>query len=124
MIAVPFRFSLRQAIIFVHRWLGVALCVAFLIWFPTGIVMMYWDFPGVRPADRLKRAPALDASKIRLSPAEAAVKANVHAPAQVRLNTFDGRPVYRLRSGRDDRVVYADSGAEQTNVPKDMVDRI
>jgi hypothetical protein len=32
--------------IFVHRWLGVALCTVFLIWFPSGIGMM-WDYPGV-----------------------------------------------------------------------------
>ena len=62
---------LTRAAIFVHRWLGVALCVVFLIWFPSGIGMMYWDFPGVSPADRLERMPALDASTVRLSPEEA-----------------------------------------------------
>src|SRR5437867_13133463 len=66
-----FAVRLTRAAIFVHRWLGVALCAVFLIWFPSGIGMMYWDFPGVSPGDRLQRMPALDASKVRLSPAQA-----------------------------------------------------
>ena len=33
--------------VFLHRWLGVALCLFFLLWFPSGIGMMYWDFPAV-----------------------------------------------------------------------------
>ena len=64
---------IKRAIIFVHRWLGVALCLFFLLWFPSGIGMMYWEFPSVEAADRLDRSPALDPSTIRLSPAEAYV---------------------------------------------------
>ena len=46
---------LKRSLILVHRWLGVALCLVFLLWFPSGIGMMYWDFPsvsaGVGPRD-------------------------------------------------------------------------
>jgi hypothetical protein len=45
------------------------------------------------------------------------------APGQVRLNTFDGRPVYRFRSGRDERIVYADTGEAQTEVSPEMIRR-
>ncbi len=37
---------LKRSLIFVHRWLGVALSVVFLFWFVSGIVMMYWGMPG------------------------------------------------------------------------------
>ena len=30
---------LKRSAIFVHRWLGVALCLIFLLWFPSGIGM-------------------------------------------------------------------------------------
>ena len=62
---------MKRSLIFVHRWLGVALCLFFLLWFPSGIGMMYWDFPSVTAADRLDRAAALDPSTIRLSAAQA-----------------------------------------------------
>jgi len=94
----------------VHRWLGVALCLPFLIWFPSAVGMMYSDFPSVTAEDRLARSPALDASAIHVSPAEAyAALRTSEPPTDVRLNTFDGRPVYRFRFGRSERVVYADT---------------
>jgi len=115
----------KRVLIFVHRWLGVALCVVFLLWFPSGIGMMYWDYPSISPADRLDRSPALDSSTIRLSPEEAAEKlGDAQSVGQVRLGTFDGRPVYRFRSGRGEAVVYADTGEEQIEVSKALVDRL
>jgi len=43
---------LKRSLIVVHRWLGVALSVVFLIWFVSGIMMMYWSswsFPSDAP---------------------------------------------------------------------------
>ena len=34
-------------LIFFHRWVGIALCLVFLLWFPSGIGMMYWGYPSV-----------------------------------------------------------------------------
>src|SRR6266850_8092633 len=115
---------MKRSLIFVHRWLGVALCAIFLLWFPSGIGMMYWDFPGVSAGDRLERSPALDASKIALSPGQAYAKLDVTGPLpSVRLNSFDGRPAYRFHFGSGDSIVYADTGQEQIDVPREMMDR-
>jgi hypothetical protein len=116
---------LKRSVIFAHRWLGVALCLFFLLWFPSGIGMMYWDFPSVEAADRLARSPALDPSTIRLSPAEAyALSGLSQPPSQVRLNTFAGRPLYRFRADSGASLVYADTGARQTGVMNGLADRI
>jgi hypothetical protein len=117
---------LKRFAIFVHRWLGVALCLVFLLWFPSGIAMMYWGYPDVSAADRLERAPALDRSTILLSPAEAYAKLDPDAPppGQVRLNTYDGRPAYRFRADRSNAIVFADTGEERGDVSMDLVARI
>ena len=116
---------LKRSAIFVHRWLGVALCLFFLLWFPSGIGMMYWDFPSVSADDRLDRSAVLDPSTIHLSPAEAfAITGQSQQPAQVRLNTFDGRPVYRFRVGRAESLVYADTGALHVDVSNALMRRI
>ena len=47
-----------RLLIAVHRWLGVTLCLFFLLWFPSGIGMMYWGMLAVRPIDRFERWPA------------------------------------------------------------------
>ena len=109
---------IKRTLIFVHRWLGVALCVLFLLWFPSGIVMMYWQYPEVTARDRLERSPSLDASTITLTPGEAFAKLDADPPPTgVRLDTFDGRPVYEFRNGRDQIMLFADTG----EVPSDEV---
>ena len=116
---------LKRSVIVVHRWLGVALCLVFLLWFPSGIGMMYWDFPSVTAANRLDRSPGLDPSTVLLSPGEAyATLGEPQAPAQIRLNTFDARPVYRFQTGQGEHIVYADTGEEQLFVSNEMVQRV
>ncbi len=124
------RYVLRTLIV-LHRWVGIALCLFFLLWFPSGIGMMYWGFPGVSASDRLDRSPRLDPAKIVISPSEAAERVGVQANStQIRLNSFDGRPVYRFGSGGKGRaggsglIVYADTGDVQTEVSSEMLGRI
>jgi hypothetical protein len=115
---------IKRSLIFIHRWLGIALCVVFLLWFPSGIGMMYWNYPDVSRDDRLERASPLDASTIKLSPAEALKVLGVDDdPGAIRLNTFDGRPAYRIGGFRGQSIVFADTGEEQLAVPMDVVYR-
>ena len=115
----------KRSLIFIHRWLGVALCLLFLLWFPSGIGMMYFPMPSVTPAARLERLPVLEASKVMVSPGEAAEKLGVDLD-DLRLSSFDGRPAYRAGGGRGDGgpVLYADTGEEQGEVSTEMVQRV
>ncbi|HEX4998718.1 MAG TPA: hypothetical protein VFY29_10855 [Terriglobia bacterium] len=127
-----------RLLIALHRWLGVALCVLFFVWFASGIGMMYWGMPSVTAGDRLDRAPALDPSRIRLSPQEAAEGAGIEwSPAELRLNSYDGRPVYRFggagrgsandgeeRGVAEAQIVYADTGEQQGIADRVLRDRV
>src|SRR6476661_2302455 len=103
--------GIKKFAIFCHRWMGVAFCLLFLWWFVSGIFMMYWDYPAVSDADRLERAPFLDAAQVKLSAEEAWRKldASDQAPGSIRLATLDGRPAYYFRTGRIGEIVYADT---------------
>jgi hypothetical protein len=127
---------LKRSLIFVHRWLGVALSLLFLLWFVSGIVMMYWGFPGVDARDRLQRAPTLAPERVAVSAERAFASLDRDTPpAQVRLTSFDGRPVYRFaagggrgRGGGGGRGggaarVFADDGMPVEEVDDAMVDR-
>src|SRR6185436_5196528 len=116
---------IKRSLIVVHRWLGVVFCLFFVIWFPSGIGMMYWDFPEVSPADRLERSPAVDPATVHVSPAQAVdALGQPHPPEQIRLNSFDGRPVYRIRVGRAEQIVYADTGTTRGDVSRDVMARV
>jgi hypothetical protein len=116
---------LKKILIFVHRWMGVTFCLLFLLWFLSGMVMMYWTYPEVTTADRLLRASVLDASRIRVSPQEAfATLQSRDAPSETRLVMFDGRPAYDFDFGDEKFIVYADDGQIQIDFPPEMALRI
>ena len=43
----------------IHKVLGIALGILFLVWFFSGLVMIYHTFPSVNEYDRLKKMDPL-----------------------------------------------------------------
>src|SRR5689334_7896101 len=116
---------LKRALLFAHRWLGVASSMLFVVWFLSGVVMMYCDFPSVTPRDRLARSAPLRASQITLTPAAAHRRLGESAsPTELHMAMYDGRPVYRFRFGDRERVVYADDGRERAEVDQPSMRRV
>ena len=99
----------RRVFIYAHRWLGIAGGLLFVVWFASGIVLMYAGMPALDPRGRLARAPALDLSTARLDVGEAAVRAGF-APARILVGMHGDRPVYRFAAGGGWTTIYADSG--------------
>lgn len=89
-------FPLRRWLFLLHRWLGVALCLLFALWFVSGMVMMYVGYPKLTEAERLGHLPALHPASTLLAPQEALRKAGVQQPlAELRLNMGSaGRATY------------------------------
>ncbi len=100
---------LRRWLIWTHRYLGIPLSVVFVVWFASGIVMMYTGgMPEIAPAERLERIDPIDIAAVRVTPAEAAARGGVDGtPRRVTLLTVLARPAYRF----DDVTVFADDGA-------------
>jgi len=36
-----------------HRWIGIATCLLFAMWFVSGLVMMYVAFPSLTEGERI-----------------------------------------------------------------------
>ena len=71
----------RKSLILIHRYLGTALGLLFFVWFVSGIGMMYaGGMPRLTAELRLLKLPAIDLSRIRLTPVEAVARLN--PPAQ------------------------------------------
>jgi uncharacterized iron-regulated membrane protein len=89
---------LRKLLILAHRYLGIALSLLAVLWFATGIVMMYaGGMPQLTAQMRRDRLPDLDLSRVRLSPAEAVAEAISTTDSSA--FDRDGRPTRRLTGG-------------------------
>ena len=103
--------AFRRLLILSHRYLGIVLSLLIMMWFATGIVMMYaGGMPRLSPQMRLERLAGVDMSRVRLTPAEAAGKAGIgERPGRATLLTVLDRPAYRFGT-REPVTVFADSG--------------
>jgi len=112
---------LRKWLILTHRYVGIALGLLFVMWFATGIAMLYArGMPRLTSDLRLERLAPVDVSAVRLSPAEAAERAELlDEPDRVTLLTVVGRSAYRFGSGGDATTVFADTGDLLTDVDAD-----
>ena len=100
-----------RACILVHRYVGIPMTVFFILWFFSGIVMMY---TGGMPADsadeRFARRSPIGFTDVALSPPEAARLAGID-PSSATLMQLQGRPTYRFGAGAGgDLIVFADDG--------------
>jgi hypothetical protein len=102
--------TFRRALILTHRYLGIPLSVLFVLWFVTGIAMIYvGGMPTLSAQSRLEHLPPLDLAAVRYTPAEAAERA-ASGFGRVALTTVLGRPAYRFASPYGNATVFADTG--------------
>ena len=100
-------FDWKTALIYIHRWVGIVLGLVFVVWFVSGVAMMYVGMPRLSVSERLGHMKPLDLSTARVEPLEAA-RANDAQGRQLRVEMFyDGRPIYRFDGATK---VYADTG--------------
>ncbi|MCH2464570.1 MAG: hypothetical protein MK237_01535 [Gemmatimonadetes bacterium] len=91
-------FDLTKALVYTHRWLGVAGGLLFVTWFVSGIVMVYKRMPRLDPEERLMSLPVLDLSGVRIPPGEAVQLVGL-SPDRLRIGMLRDRPVYRFAPG-------------------------
>ena len=103
--------QLRKWLILSHRYLGIGLGLLFVVWFASGIGMIYArGMPSLTDELRLERLEPLDLQSVRVTPLEAAERAGLgEFLGRVTLLTVMGRPAYRLGGGGA-ATVFADTG--------------
>src|SRR5262245_26549378 len=108
-----------KTMIWSHRYLGIAISLLVVVWFGSGIVMMYaGGMPTLAPETQLERIAEIDTSRVQLSVAEAAEKAGFDASAgwgggRVVLLSIMDRPAYRFGG---EATVFADTGEVLTEI--------
>jgi hypothetical protein len=105
--------DLKRWTLRVHLYLGAALCALFVVWFLSGVVMMYQGYPGLTAGERLASLPALDCRRCTVTPAEAVRLAGLPGGEHpLRLGMWRSRPVWRVANAEGRwYAIHADSSA-------------
>ncbi|MEO7133779.1 MAG: hypothetical protein ABI024_06120, partial [Vicinamibacterales bacterium] len=109
-----------RVLVYTHRWLGIVSGVLFIVWFVSGIVMIYARMPELDPQQRLTRLPAITAASIRVMP-RAAPDSDI---TRLAISTLEGRPVVRLTERGRTQLSFADTGDAVPDVDADQALRI
>jgi hypothetical protein len=112
MAPAPARFgSWKRQLHLLHRWLGIGCGLLVLLWFGSGIVMMYVPYPALTEAERMALLAPLDAAQAGSAPWDAWRALDLPGvPAAVRLNSVAGHATYHFLAAGRWHAVRADSG--------------
>lgn len=111
-----------RALILGHRWLGLALAPLVILWFVSGLIMLFVPYPSLTDDEQLDHLQALDRAEVNYSPISAWRASEAHealVPSRVRLTKLIGRPVYVFTSESGLRAIWADS-ARPVTVNQDL----
>jgi len=108
-----------RILIYTHRWLGIAIGLLFIVWFLSGIVMMYARMPVLERVERLARVLAIAPASIRVNPPM--LDAEI---TSLSIRSLEGRPVYRITADGTVHFAFADSGGAVPDVDRDQALRI
>src|SRR6478672_266055 len=90
----PRRSGEMRVLATLHRWLGVAFCPLFAMWFASGIVMHFVPFPALSEAKRMDGLAPIDHSQVLHGPNEAVQASGIRNVARVRLVQRPDGPIY------------------------------
>lgn len=105
--------SFKRHLHLTHRWLGIALCLPMLLWFISGLVMLYVPRPELSAQEKLRLSAPLAAASVRLGAWPAWQQlARPGQPEAICLDAprSDARPRYHFLSQGKWRSVHADDG--------------
>lgn len=95
-----------SALVWLHRWLGVATCLIFAAWFASGAVMLFQPFPSLPHAAQMALQAPVDAALVTAAPGQAVATAGeeVH---RLRLMQRAQRPAYLVETTGGVRAIDA-----------------
>jgi hypothetical protein len=100
--------SLLRPLILLHRWFGVVFCLLFAMWFASGIVMHFVQFPALSESERVSGLPPIDLMRVVHSPAEAVAASKIGDVMRIRLVERGDGPVYLVSGSSSLKALRAD----------------
>ena len=114
----------KQWLYWGHRWLGIITCVLCVMWFISGLVMLYVPYPSWKDEERVANLPAVAAERVSITPDQALAAAGIRSfPGTFRLEMLGADPVYRVVAGKDRAAISASTGQRLEHVTREDAQR-
>ncbi|XOZ32526.1 PepSY domain-containing protein [Halomonadaceae bacterium KBTZ08] len=95
----------------VHRYLGLGMSLILLLWFASGIVMMFEGYPRTPASDRMAWLAPMDPGQLAATPTRALAALDLEEPAALRINQPGKRPrIHAMDAQGQWRSAFADTG--------------
>lgn len=111
-------------IVLLHRWLGIAFCLLFAMWFGTGIVMHFVPFPSLTDAERFAGLAPVDRTEAKIAVADAVAASGIADATRARLIQRSDGPVYIVSGPSRVRAVRAADGVDASVTSSDVASAI
>ncbi|HEY0843135.1 PepSY domain-containing protein [Methylotenera sp.] len=93
-----------------HRWLGIGLGLLVLLWFLSGLVMLFVAYPQLTSTERLTHLDDLALQQVKLDAAQVwALTGKLGQPERVRLSMREHRPAYYFLQQGQWFTIWADA---------------
>ncbi len=105
-----------------HRWIGIATCLLFVLWFVSGLVMVYVPFPSLDEDEHLAGLAPIAWEKVEHAPFAPGAGTGLR---EVVLEMRDDRPIWRVKPWEaEPYALWADSGLAPAAVGREEALRI
>jgi uncharacterized membrane protein len=98
------------ALVWFHRWLGVATCLIFAAWFASGAIMLFQPFPSLAKYEANAMRTPIATAAVRIGPGQALARTGAGADT-LRLVQRAGVPVYLAGTAMGAVAIDARTGA-------------
>jgi hypothetical protein len=58
--------NFKRTLYLTHRWFGIVMSIMFFLWFASGIVMMYVEYPELTERERVNASSLLELKAINM----------------------------------------------------------
>lgn len=93
----------------IHKIAGLLLSILFLMWFLSGIVMIYYSFPRVSVADKLQKQQTIDITNLPSIDTLVSILPDSVKLQSISLDMYFDRPVFHYKNKGQTSDLYADS---------------
>lgn len=112
-----------KLVYFIHRILGTFLSILFLIWFLSGLVMMYHTFPKVWEKEKIEKMEVLDTSLPSIESVTSRIPSNEKI-LNLEVSRFLKQTIFRIRTDKQEYLLPADSIEKLPDITSERINQI